>query len=260
MEGGFSVASAALALVFGLLSFISPCVLPLVPAYLTYISGSTFEELTAKQRRARILARTAVHAALFCVGFTLVFLAMGITATKLGGFLRAHQTIFNQVAGAVLIVFGLHMAGVFRIKFLLMERRFEGKKGRWGVLGTVAVGFAFAFGWTPCIGPFLAALLTLAAKQDTLVQGFILLLFYSLGLAIPFMLSAIAVNTFLAAFDKIKKHFRTIEIVGGILLIELGNVFLFNKLGLFSGFFASRLNFLNAVMEKVELWGLGVLK
>lgn len=260
MEPTFSLGGVALALFFGLLSFISPCVLPLVPAYLSYISGNTFEDLTGKERRAQVALKTFFHASFFCLGFTLVFLAMGVTATKLGSFLTTHQTIFNQIAGVVLIVFGLHMCGVFRIKFLLMEKRFEGKKGRWGVLGTVLVGLAFAFGWTPCIGPFLAALLALAAKQQTLGQGFILLLFYSLGLAIPFLLSALAVNVFLAAFNRIKKHFRIVEVIGGIFLIEFGNLFLFNKLGILSAWFSTKMAAITPFFDQIELWGVNLLK
>jgi cytochrome c-type biogenesis protein len=230
-----------LALAFGFLSFISPCVLPLVPAYLTYISGLTFEELTGKERRGQIIAKTLLQAAVFCLGFTTVFLAMGVTATELGSFLQAHRMIFNQVAGVIIIIFGFHMVGAFRLKFLLMERRFEGKKGRWGILGTFVVGVAFAFGWTPCIGPFLAGLLFLASNQNTAWQGFTLLLIYSLGLAVPFLLAAVAVNAFLSAFQKIKQHFRTVEVVGGILLIEFGHIVLFNKLGWLAG----KLGFIN---------------
>jgi len=241
METSFSFGGMGLALAFGFLSFISPCVLPLVPAYLTYISGLTFEQLTGQERRGQIIARTLLHAVVFCLGFTVVFLAMGVTATKLGSFLTAHKTLFNQIAGVVLIIFGFHMVGAFRIKFLLMEKRFEGKKGKLGLLGTFVVGLAFAFGWTPCIGPFLAGLLFLASNQQTLMQGFFLLLVYSLGLAIPFLLAAVAVNTFLAAFQKIKKYFRTIEVVGGILLIEFGHIILFNKLG----WLAAKLGFIN---------------
>ena len=235
MDVSFSLGGAGLALVFGILSFISPCVLPLVPAYLSYISGHTFEELTGKERRGQIMARTLLHAAFFCLGFTVVFLAMGVTATGLGSFLQTHKMLFNQIAGIIIIVLGFHMVGAYRIKFLLMEKRFEGKKGRWGILGTFVVGIAFAFGWTPCIGPFLAGLLFLASNQNTVWQGFFLLLVYSLGLAIPFLLAAIAVNAFLSAFQKVKKHFRTIEVVGGILLIEFGQIILFNKLGWLAG-------------------------
>ncbi|HUU56520.1 MAG TPA: cytochrome c biogenesis CcdA family protein [bacterium] len=231
MDGSLSLGSAGLALLFGILSFISPCVLPLVPAYLSYISGHTFEELTGKKHRGQIITTTLLQSAVFCLGFTVVFLAMGVTATKLGSFLQTHKMLFNQIAGIVLIIFGLHMVGAFRIKFLLMERRFEGKKGRWGIIGTFVVGIAFAFGWTPCIGPFLAGLLFLASNQNTVGQGFFLLLVYSLGLAIPFLLAAVAVNTFLSAFQKVKRHFRTIEVVGGILLIEFGHIIFFNKLG-----------------------------
>jgi len=231
VDASLSFGSAGLALVFGFLSFISPCVLPLVPAYLSYVSGLTFEELTGKERRGQIIARTLLQSAVFCLGFTVVFLAMGVTATKLGSFLQTHKMLFNQIAGIVLIIFGFHMVGAIRLKFLLMERRFEGKKGRWGILGTFVVGLAFAFGWTPCIGPFLAGLLFLASNQNTVGQGFLLLLVYSLGLAIPFLLAAVAVNTFLSAFQKVKKHFRTIEVIGGILLIEFGHIIFFNKLG-----------------------------
>lgn len=241
MDVNFSLGGAALALVFGLLSFISPCVLPLVPAYLTYISGLTFDELTGADKRGKIIAKTLLNAAVFCLGFTVVFLAMGVTATKLGGFLQSHKTLFNQIAGIIIIIFGFHMVGAFQLKFLLMERRFEGKKGKWGLLGTFIVGLAFAFGWTPCIGPFLAGLLFLASNQHTVWQGFFLLLVYSLGLAIPFLLAAIAVNSFLSAFQKIKKHFRTIEVIGGILLIEFGHIILFNKLG----WLAAKLGFID---------------
>jgi len=237
----FSLGGVALALVFGLLSFISPCVLPLVPAYLTYISGLTFDELTGSERRGRIIAKTVLNAAVFCLGFTVVFLAMGVTATKLGSFLQTHKTLFNQIAGIIIIIFGFHMVGAYQLKFLLMERRFEGKKGKWGLLGTFVVGVAFAFGWTPCIGPFLAGLLFLASNQNTVWQGFFLLLVYSLGLAVPFLLAAIAVNSFLSAFQKIKKHFRTIEVIGGILLIEFGHIILFNKLG----WLAAKLGFID---------------
>ncbi len=230
-----------MALLFGLLSFLSPCVLPLVPAYLSYISGRTFEELTGKERRAQVILATLGSAAVFCLGFTTVFLAMGVTATQLGAWLQTHKMLFNQVAGIVLIVFGFHMTGIIRLKFLLSEKRFEGKKGRWGLLGTFVVGVAFAFGWTPCIGPFLAGLLFLASNQNTVGQGFFLLLVYSLGLAIPFLAAAVAVNTFLSAFQRIKRHFRTIEIIGGILLIEFGHIILFNKLAWLAG----KLGFIN---------------
>ncbi len=121
------------------------------------------------------------------------------------------------------------------VKRAIGASRFEGKKGRWGILGTFVVGIAFAFGWTPCIGPFLAGLLFLASNQDTVWQGFFLLLVYSFGLAVPFLLAAIAVNAFLSAFQKVKKHFRIIEVVGGILLIEFGHIILFNKLGWLAG-------------------------
>ncbi len=231
MDVTFSWGGAALALVFGILSFISPCVLPLVPAYLTYISGYTFEQLTGQERRSQVALKTFAQAAFFCLGFTLVFVAMGITATSLGSFLQTHKVLLNRIAGVVLVVFGLHMVGAFQLKFLNVERRFEGKKGRWGILGTMVVGLSFAFGWTPCIGPFLAGILFLASNQNTVAQGFVLLLIYSLGLAIPFLAAALAVNVFLSAFQKIKKHFRTIEIVGGILLIEFGHIVFFNKLG-----------------------------
>ncbi|MGD8717183.1 MAG: cytochrome c biogenesis protein CcdA [Candidatus Zixiibacteriota bacterium] len=241
MDVTFSLGGIGLALVFGFLSFISPCVLPLVPAYLSYISGLTFEELTGKEKRRQIILKTLLNAAVFCLGFTVVFLAMGVTATKLGSFLQTHKMLFNQIAGIIIIILGFHMVGAYRIKFLLMERRFEGKKGRWGILGTFVVGIAFAFGWTPCIGPFLAGLLFLAGNQSTVGQGFVLLLVYSLGLAIPFLLAALAVNTFLSAFQKIKKHFHTIEVVGGILLIEFGHIILFNKLG----WLASKLGFVD---------------
>jgi len=206
----------------GLVSFVSPCVLSLVPAYLSFISGMSVDQMQREEDRRKAIGRTGLNALAFVLGFSLVFVLLGASATFLGQFLRGKMAILNKVAGAIVVLFGLHIAGVFRIRFLDYEKRFHPRTKSSGLMGAFFVGMAFAFGWTPCIGPFLAAILAYAAIQETVAQGIVLLGVYALGLGIPFLLTGLVVHVFFAAFDRIKRHFRTIEIASGMLLILVG--------------------------------------
>lgn len=238
------------AFIAGVLSFISPCVLPLIPGYLSFISGVSLEEMRGLQPvaagaaggtmtvttgvSAAALSNTAkrqviVTSLFFILGFSLVFVSLGASATFLGQYLMERLTIFGKVAGVLLIIFGLHTIGVFKIPFLLNEARVQANTKPASMIGAVIVGISFAFGWTPCIGPILSAILLVAAQQESVNQGIVLLSIYSLGLAIPFLLTAIAINQFFVAFKKIRRHYHTIEIVSGLLMIVIGLLIFFNR-------------------------------
>jgi len=205
----------------GLISFASPCVLPLVPAYISYISGSSVEEL-ASGSNLKSARRAGLRSIFFVLGFSVVFVALGASATSLGQLLSAKQSILMKVAGAVIVVFGLHMLGIFRLRALYMEKRFHVRLQNVGLAGAFLIGVMFAFGWTPCVGPVLGAILVMAGQSDTVLQGTALLVVYSLGLGIPFILTGFATGTALRAMGRLKSHFRKIEIVGGLFLIAVG--------------------------------------
>jgi len=223
----FSAAAAA-----GLLSFLSPCVLPLVPPYLTFIAGTTIEEV-ATQREGRARRDVFLAAVLFVLGFSTVFVALGATASVFGQVVRAHLAVLSALAGVAIIIMGLHFIGLFKIAFLYREARLE--VGRpIGIWGAYIMGLAFAFGWTPCIGPILAAILAVAASQETLLKGAGLLAVYSLGLGIPFLLAALAIEPCMGFLKRFRKHFGTVERVVGVLLILTGVAFLTGSLQNFS--------------------------
>jgi cytochrome c-type biogenesis protein len=213
------------AFVAGVLSFVSPCVLPLVPGYLSFISGVSLEQLregaaapAASQDGAR---RVFIASLAFVLGFTVVFVILGAAASSVGQAISAHKSILGKIAGVVLIVFGLHTMGVLRIGWLYREARIETRKPA-GLLGAFVVGLAFAFAWTPCIGPILGAILTLAANEDSVQRGMLMLATYSLGLGIPFLGTSLAVNGFFKAFARIRRHYKAIEIAAGLFMIAVG--------------------------------------
>ena len=208
-----------IAITAGLLSFLSPCVLPLVPSYLSFVTGMTLDDLQEEGADRRVIL---THAALFVSGFTLVFLLLGASASFLGQFFRIYEVWVARIGGVIIIVLGLHLLGVFRITTLLRERRVQLADKPAGHLGTLAVGAAFGAGWTPCIGPVLGAILTLAGTSETVWQGTGLLLAYSLGLAIPFMVAALALDRFLATFKRFRRWIPLLEKVSGALLVALG--------------------------------------
>jgi cytochrome c-type biogenesis protein len=230
----------------GLLSFISPCVLPLVPGYLSFISGVSLDQLrgpvagspshgeaavaTMALPRADATRQVFFSSLAFVFGFSVVFVALGATASTLGAFLFHKAAVIGKIAGALLIVFGLHTMGVIRIPFLYAEKRFDtGSQKPAGLLGAALVGFAFAFGWTPCIGPILSTILTLAADEGTLKRGMLLLAVYSLGLGVPFLLTSLAVNQFFSAFAKIRRYYHAIEVTAGLLMIVIGGLIFTNR-------------------------------
>ena len=222
--------SAPAAFLAGLVSFLSPCVLPLVPGYISYISGASLEDL----REGKGGAGVVVRALFFVIGFSLVFVLLGASATWVGHFLLEKLSILTKIAGVIIIVFGLHLIGVFRIGFLYREKRIHSTGKPTSPLGAFVVGPAFAFGWTPCIGPVLAGIIAYAGTKDTVNEGVMLLSFYSLGIGLPFFLTALAVDKFFAFFDRIKSHFRKVEIVGGVFLVLMGLLIFTNNLTLLS--------------------------
>lgn len=216
----------------GLVSFVSPCVLPVIPGYLSFISGVSAEHMHDPARRSEVTRRVALNSAFFVFGFSVVFILLGWTASTLGQFLLSYLHIFNRVAGVCLVLFGLHVMGVLRIGFLNYEKRFQARTKPLGVFGAFVVGLAFAFGWTPCIGPILAGVLTLAAQSESQAQGVGLLAVYSAGLGVPFFLTALAFQRFLGFFKWMRTHMRTVEIVSGVFLVAVGVLVFFNQLAI----------------------------
>lgn len=236
------------ALLAGLISFISPCVLPLVPGYLCFISGKSVQEMRDEERRAENIRPIAMNSLFFIAGFSLVFILMGATATKLGEFVSFKLSFLSKAAGIMLVLFGLHMMGVFKIKFLYMEKRFHARRKRLGLVGAFIVGLAFAFGWTPCVGPILAAVLTLAAMREGMREGILLLFVYSMGLGIPFFLTAIGLNTFLRVFGRIKRHSWLVEVVSGVMLIIIGVMIYTNNLAQLASILPEHLSYLQDLL------------
>jgi cytochrome c-type biogenesis protein len=231
------------AFIFGIISFVSPCVLPIVPGYLSFISGYSFDELISSSR-PQLFKRVTLNSILFILGFSVIFVALGASATAIGQFMVQRLNLFSKIAGVIIIIFGLHMTGLFKIKFLNYEKKFHSEK-KIGPLGSFVAGLAFAFGWTPCIGPVLAAILTIAAQQSTIWKGIALLSVYSLGLGIPFLITSLSINAFLSFFRKFSKYIRWVEVTGGVLLIIVGILIMTNNLTVLSGYFAKWFPFLN---------------
>lgn len=215
------------ALLAGVISFLSPCVLPLVPSYLCFISGASLEDLSGQgEPGTRQLKRTLLTALLFVLGFTTVFVALGAGASVIGQLLRTHMALLAQVAGLFIILMGLHFLGVFKLGFLNREARYHGQTQPVALLGAYGIGLAFAFGWTPCIGPVLAVILSLAASEQDVAKGAGLLAIYSLGLGVPFLLAAMGVGSFMVFLSGFRRHLQTVERVMGGLLIVTGVMFL----------------------------------
>jgi len=213
------------ALIAGLVSFLSPCVLPLVPPYLIYLAGTSLERFADKEPEPRVKRETVVAAALFVAGFSTVFVALGASASVIGGLIRAYSGPLATIAGIAIIVMGLHFLGITKIGLLHRQKRMEVAKPV-GLWGAYVMGLAFAFGWTPCIGPILAAILTVAASEQTVSKGASLLAVYSLGLGIPFIAAALAIEPFAAFLARFKRHLAKVEMAMGGLLVLTGVAFL----------------------------------
>jgi cytochrome c-type biogenesis protein len=223
----------------GLVSFLSPCVLPLVPGYVSLISGAGVEEL--KSQEGHLLRKVMVNSIGFILGFSVVFVTLGAISTSVGQLLAVYKSKLAVVAGVVIILFGLHLTGIFRINALYADKRLHSVKGGSTVWGSFLIGFAFAFGWTPCVGPILAVILGFAAAQDSVTKGILLLAVYSLGLAVPFLLTSVAMERFLKFYGRFKTSMHVLEVMSGALLIALGVLLVIGRFTIISNY----LSFLN---------------
>lgn len=224
--GGLDVSYVG-ALTAGLLSFLSPCVLPLVPPYLCFLGGVSLDQLTGdEQAGTNVTRRVFVSSLVFVLGFSTVFVALGATSSVVGQLVAEHLDVFAKIAGVIIILLGLHFMGVFRFAFLQREARFHVESRPAGLIGAYVIGLAFAFGWTPCVGPVLAAILFVAASKESVLHGSSLLATYSLGIGIPFMIAALMAGPFTRFMVRFRQHVRTVEIVLGVLLVATGILFL----------------------------------
>ncbi len=222
------------ALLAGLASFVSPCVLPLVPPYLCFIAGITLEQLTQETGSPGRAQRQAIASAgIFALGFTTVFVALGATASVIGQLVAEHLLVLAKLAGAVIIILGLHFLGVFRLGVLERDLRFLSFARPSGLLGAYIIGLAFAFGWTPCVGPVLAAILMVAGTQDSAVRGASLLATYSLGIGIPFLLAALMARPFMAFMGRMRRHLHRVEQIMGAALVLTGIAFITGSVNAF---------------------------
>lgn len=214
----------------GVASFLSPCVLPLVPGYVSFMSGMSLEELSRGADRSEVLRRAGLGSLFFVLGFTVVFTLLGASASAVGRLLAEHMAAVSKLAGAVIIVFGLHTAGVLTIPFLYYEKRFSASGLPPGLGSSFVMGLAFACGWTPCIGPILAGILALAAQEQTVARGMLLLGVYSLGLGVPFLLTGFGINAFMSFFARYKRYILWGERAAGALLVGVGLLIFSNRL------------------------------
>ena len=233
-----STVSLAAAFLAGLVSFISPCVLPIVPGYLSFVSGVNVTQFKEGGAPRDLVRRIAFTSLAFVLGFSTVFVALGAAATYVGSLLQEHKRLLGTVGGIVIIILGLHTAGLIRIDWLLGEKRASVKSRPLGLLGAYVVGLAFAFGWTPCIGPILGAILLYASQQETVGQGIVLLAAYSAGLGIPFLVSALAVNWFFKAFSRLRTSMRAVELASGALLVGVGLLLVTDRLTVLAQYFS----------------------
>lgn len=234
---GIDIIDAALlpamliALTAGIISFLSPCVLPIVPPYLAYMSGVSMNDMQGDAAGRR---RATIAALFFVMGLSTVFLFLGFTASAFGAFFLQNQELFARISGAVVVVFGLHFLGVFRISILDREARIDAGQSGGSAFGAYVLGLAFAFGWTPCIGPQLGAILSLAASEASVTRGTLLLGIYAAGLGIPFLLAAMFLTRAMGVMNRLKKHMKTIERVMGLLLVIVGLALLTGAFSTFS--------------------------
>jgi cytochrome c-type biogenesis protein len=233
MNQEINITSAFLA---GVISFLSPCVLPLIPAYLSYLTGIGIEQMKQAGEKPP-LKLTLPPAISFVLGFSTIFILLGATASVVGKWLIAYMGIWQKIAGVFLVILGLHLTGILRLKFLMMEERIQVKINKLNLLNSYLVGMAFGFGWTPCVGPLLAGILALAATQQTIGQGILLLAAYSLGIGIPFLAAAALMGPFIQWLNRFKKYLQWVEIGAGVLLLILGVLMFFGGLTRLSGLF-----------------------
>lgn len=224
------------AFVAGLVSFLSPCVLPLVPGYVSLISGVGVEEL--KVQETQVLRKVMLNSIAFIIGFSIVFITLGALSTEVGQLASQYKSTLARIAGVVIILFGLHLTGILPIKALYADKRLHNVKGGSTPWGAFVIGFAFAFGWTPCVGPILGAILGLAAAQNSVSQGILLLTVYSMGLAVPFLLAALGIERFMKFYGGFRRHMHAVEIASGGLLVALGVLLVLGRFTLLARYFS----------------------
>jgi len=228
----------------GLLSFLSPCVLPLIPGYIAFVSGLRIDQMTENEWASKEMASAMLNSIMFVLGFSVVFIMMGASATWLGGFLVQRLPLFIKIAGVVIIIFGLQQIGLFKFGFMLTTKQIDLPAERLGLFKAPLLGAAFAFGWTPCVGPILGAILTYAATMDTVGKGMMLLTVYSAGLGLPFLATTVAMKWFFKIFSKFKHYLILIQKISGVILILLGILMITGKLTLIT----AKLGFLNSLV------------
>lgn len=234
-NGGVSIfnnVSIMVAFSAGLLSFLSPCVLPLVPAYMSYLTGSSIATAENGQDKVKVLKRSLG----FVIGFSIIFILMGASITLLGKIFLQNQQWLRKAGGILIFVFGLHTIGAFKIKLLYREKRFLKHNISSDSFGSIAMGMAFAGGWTPCVGPILSSILIYAGNMETVNKGILLLVFYSLGLAVPFILSALAVSSLRKYILKYSKYLPVVSVISGVLMLIMGVLIFTNKVAILSGY------------------------
>lgn len=234
----FGIAFAA-----GILSFLSPCVLPLIPGYISFLSGVSLKDLKDGKHHKKVLLKAGWTSVFFVAGFSAVFIALGASASFVGKLLSDNIVIFTKIAGILIAILGVHMTGILSIGWLNYQKGFSVKNYSPGPVGAFLIGMAFGFGWTPCVGPLLAAILAIAATQETMAKGMALLFVYSLGLGIPFIATGFAVGAFMKFLEKYKKFIRAGEIITGILLVVIGIL-------IFTGSFSVLLQFVPPVFNE----------
>lgn len=226
--------SYAVAFAAGLLTYLSPCLLPLIPAFIAYITGVSFSDLQDEKQRSEVRKKTLKHSLLFVAGFSMIFVLLGLTVTFVGKFLFQYQKFIRIAGGALIILFGLQLAGILKFDFLVKERKLNIAAKGASYLGSFLIGVTFAAAWTPCAGPILGSILVLAGTKASIIAGAKLLTVYSLGIAIPFLITAILINSFLTVLPKLQKIMRWVNIIGGIFLVIVGLLVATNYLAVIS--------------------------
>ena len=236
--GPESEVSIIISFVAGILTFLSPCILPLFPSYITYITGKSFEDIKTLESSSNIRRITAVHSLFFILGFSIIFVLLGITISYLGSFFGIRRIWLERIGGIFIILFGLHILGLFKIGLLNQEKKLIYHKKKIGYFSSLLVGMAFAVGWTPCVGPILSSILIYASTLESLPRAIVLLSFYSLGLGVPFFIASLAINQFLFIFKRFKVVMKFIPVVTGVFLILIGALLFSEQFSRLAGIFA----------------------
>ena len=223
----------------GLLSFVSPCVLPLVPSYVSYITGMSLNELTSDEEARRVRIITLQNSLLFILGFSLVFIAFGASATFIGHVVLTNQVIIRKVGGILIVFFGLVIMGVLKVPFLMSYKQYQFSKKPAGAIGTVLIGVAFAAAWTPCVGPILGTILLYASTSQSMLDGVLLLTVYSAGLGLPLLITSLAINSFLVSFKRFRNYLWVVSVVSGLFLIAIGIMVFTNSFSLLTAWLSA---------------------